>query len=78
MADDFVARARDLEEGPGMKSDDVDYMAAKVRRWEIVRREVEATSFTVPYACKRLMIGDILSNTLFGDTLSISHHPTQE
>lgn len=31
VADEFIARARELQEGPGMLSEDVDYMAAKVQ-----------------------------------------------
>lgn len=30
VVDDFTARARDLQEGPGMPADDVDYVSAKV------------------------------------------------
>lgn len=32
VADDFTARARELQAGPGMPPDDVDFMAAKVNK----------------------------------------------
>lgn len=34
VVDEFMVTAKDLQEGPGMRSDDVDYMVAKVQQEE--------------------------------------------
>ena len=36
MADEFIARARELQADPGMPPDDVDFMAAKVNNVESI------------------------------------------
>lgn len=36
VADEFIARARELQADPGMPPDDVDFMAAKVNNVESI------------------------------------------